>query len=142
MQYPLGGLDIGDTTLQAIELFDNKFGSALFRPAADNTPYAAGLIIARQNTGPPNGKLRPFDSAAANGLETPIGVMTTAILGVAPVGSTTDIAVRFVTRGQVRRDELFVDGSPGPIDDATAGLLNGAGIQALSVEELLEFDNS
>jgi hypothetical protein len=115
-----------------VELQDGVFEDATLTAGGAET-WPAGTVMGRITA---SGKVAPYDSAAVDGTEVPVAVLTYEQV----FAGAGDDAGRILTSGRVRRGEVSVynGGSPLAITDAEADALRDFSIIAVATRELLE----
>lgn len=113
----------------------DRFEAAVFTAGGANT-YPAGLVLGRITA---TGKLIPYASGAVDGSEVPSAVLHEEI--VATGGG--DHSTRVLIVGETREGDTKVwnAGTPIAMTGAERDLLRAAGVAAVTVAQLGEFDN-
>lgn len=137
---PQGGMVIQFTNIATPKLFDLVFDDAIFVPPVADDTDVAGTLLGRVTA---SGKLTPYTAAATHGAgsDVPVGVLGTAIVAN---GTPDDENIRYIVSGQVREDQLVIDGgvAGAGITEALKDQLRDFGIIPLSAQDLSLPDNS
>lgn len=123
-------VDLGSVVLRDCEFRDNTLA---FTAAGT---VLEGTLLARNGT---SGKLVPYATGGADGVGTPIAVITYE----ASRESAGDLAIRACVKGSLRKQRLVIhaDGDDSNITPAIIDSLRDFGIVAVDVEDSSALDN-
>lgn len=128
----MANIEITNNTTRTIVVWDPVFDDDIVIDAGGAT-YLKGTLLGRITA---SGKLSAYASGNIDGSEIPIAVLLEELV----LGAATDIPIRPVLAGRLRRGDLVAHGV-GAIDQVEADQLRDFGIIPLSTTQLAELDN-
>ena len=136
---PQGGMVVTNNDIGDVNLFETVFDDGIYIPQVASATDEPGNILGRVTA---SAKLVLYTAAATYGVGSgvPVGVLHTAVVATS---GPADENIRYIVSGQVREDELRIDGAAkgAGITEAVKDLLRDFGIVPLSAVELSKLDN-
>ena len=129
-----------NTDSSNIFIFGNRYEKVTFKNLTGGAlTYLAGTVLGRVSA---TGQVTEMKSAAADGSQKPIGILTTEITALAGAGT---IEVNMCTQGDVAEEKVIFNGA-NVVTTAVDGRiyrdwLQLAGIKLVAGTEMTEFDN-